>query len=98
MPSAQRKCVYNDFKYDVVDPGKRVVGSPQTVVGNIKECQDQCDGNQECNSIRFCPNSGLCALFPKVLTGIEEMKEVTACHSSYQTTCDGVGKRFSYKS
>ena len=80
------------MKYDVLDPGTRLVGTNQNIVSDIKACQDQCDEALDCHSIRFCPNSGKCALMDKVITGIEKMVDKSACHTSYQTVCDGVGK------
>ena len=88
---AQRKCEYKEMTYDAVNPGKKLRQVQDILPPDIRGCQDQCDGDPACYSIRWCPNTGGCILFDKVFSGMEEMVDKSVCRTSYQTTCDGVG-------
>ena len=78
--------------YDAIDAGKRIGEAINVAPNDERACQDICDGDPSCYSVRFCSKSGSCAKMDKVISEIDEMKDKSVCHTSYQTACDGVGK------
>jgi hypothetical protein len=87
LPIASVDTCYRELNGVAITQGNGI-GVPKIVTQSVPDCQNACDGNDDCKSFTLCPKWNGCWLKDHVMTGGEVTKVEADCKTYFKTACN----------